>query len=93
MNYLYPPPEDNVRFESFCVSLLRDYWPSSEPELYGRSGQSQDGVDIIDVSGVEPLRAAQCKWKSLGNILSADELRSEVTNALGFELRSAITSF
>src|SRR3972149_2846443 len=86
MDYLYPPPSDDAKFESFCVSLLQDFWPASEPEQYGRRGQRQHGVDIIDVSGLEPLRAAQCKWKSIGKILSADDFKAEVEKALGFEL-------
>jgi hypothetical protein len=86
MNFQYAPPEES-KFEAFCVSFLRDFWPNSAPELYGRRGQGQQGVDIIDVSGEVTLRAAQCKWKSLGTILSVKEFKAEVAKALKVDLQ------
>jgi len=66
MDYTFPTPTDENAFESFCMRLLRVHWPSSDPQLYGRRRQRQDGVDITDESGAEPLRAAQCKYRKPG---------------------------
>ena len=53
MEHTFPTPTDEIAFETFCMRLLQVHWPNSDPQLYGRRGQRQDGVDIIDESGIE----------------------------------------
>jgi uncharacterized protein HemY len=84
MEYSYSPPTHEWDFETFCKRLLRVHWPKSEPQLYGRRGQRQHGVDILDESGVEPLRAAQCKFKKPGRLLTEAEVVGEVEKAKTF---------
>lgn len=84
MEYSYPPPTDEWAFEIFSMRFLKVHWPDSEPQRYGRRGQSQQGVDIIDESGVIPLRAAQCKFKSPGHFLAEGEVTAEVEKAKQF---------
>ena len=55
------PLANSDDFERLCLRLLKAYWNCPTLELYGRRGEGQDGIDIIDMSGEEPLRAAQCK--------------------------------
>jgi hypothetical protein len=84
MEYSYPPPTHEWDFETFCKRLLRVHWPKSEPQLYGRRGQRQHGVDILDESGVEPLHATQCKFKKPGRLLTEAEIVGEVEKAKTF---------
>jgi hypothetical protein len=41
-------------------------------------------VDIIDLSGQDPLRAAQCKLHEEGKPITEDEIRAEVEKAKHF---------
>ena len=85
MEYLFAPPTDEWSFEVFCLRLLKVHWPGSEPQRFGTRGQSQEGIDIIDMGGVEPLRAAQCKHKELGKLLTRSDIYRDVENAMRFE--------
>jgi tetratricopeptide (TPR) repeat protein len=53
-------------------------------DLYARRGEKQFGVDIVDLSGAEPLSAGQCKlheeWKSI----PPAEIKAEVEKAKTF---------
>ena len=55
------PPENDDDFERLCLLLLREYWNCPDLQMYGRRGQRQDGVDIVDLGGDPSPRAAQCK--------------------------------
>ena len=54
-------PRNDRDFEALCLKLLRTHCKCPELQLYATRGEAQAGVDIIDLSGQEPLRAAQCK--------------------------------
>lgn len=83
---LFPIPTDEDDFEDLCVDILRIYWNRPGLERYGTRGQRQNGVDILDLGGVNPLHAAQCKLREFGKKLSPTTIEEEVTDALGFEL-------
>jgi hypothetical protein len=82
---LFPIPTDEDDFEDLCVDILRIYWNRPGLERYGSRGQRQNGVDIFDLGGVNPLHAAQCKLREFGKKLSPTTIEEEVTDALGFE--------
>jgi len=67
------------------VDILRIYWSRPGLVRYGSRGQRQHGVDILDLGGVNPLHAAQCKLRELGKKLSPTTIEEEVTDALGFK--------
>jgi hypothetical protein len=81
---LFPIPTDEDDFEDLCVEVLRLYWKRPGLERYGSKGQRQDGVDILDLSGVNPLHAAQCKLREYGKKLSPADIDAEIKKALGF---------
>jgi hypothetical protein len=85
ISVLFPIPTDEDDFEDLCVDILRIYWNRPGLERYGSRGQRQNGVDILDLGGVNPLHAAQCKLRELGKKLSPTTIEEEVTDALGFE--------
>jgi tetratricopeptide (TPR) repeat protein len=80
----FPIPTDEDDFEDLCVDLLRLYWVRPGLERYGAKGQRQNGIDILDLKGVSPLHAAQCKLREYGKKLSPTDIETEVNNALSF---------
>jgi tetratricopeptide (TPR) repeat protein len=80
----YPPPEDWPKFQRLCQRVLQRLWHSGNVEIYGRVGQKQHGVDLLDVSGTRPLRAGQCKLYDASKSLSDREIRAEVQKAETF---------
>jgi len=83
----YPPPEDWPKFQRLCQRILQRLWHSENVEIYGRGGQAQQGVDLLDVSGTRPLRAGQCKLHNASRALSEREIRAEVAEAQLFPLQ------
>jgi hypothetical protein len=71
-------PQNDDDFEKLCRDLLRKHWTRPGLEIYGKRGERQDGVDVLELGGDEPLYAAQCKlkeeWKSLEPRKSATRL-------------------
>jgi hypothetical protein len=78
------PPANPDDFERLCLRLLKAHWNCSTLELYGRRGYRQDGIDIIDIGGAEPLRAAQCKLYDERTTLPPAVIEAEVGAAKRF---------
>ena len=72
-------------FVLLCLKLLRAYWRCPELEPYATREQPQHGVDIVDLSGQEPLRAAQCKLHEEGKVTTRSEVTDEIEKAKGFK--------
>ena len=81
---LFPIPSDDNDFEDLCVDLLRLHWNRPKLERFGRKGQKQFGIDILDLGGAVPLYAAQCKLREYGKTLSPTEISDEVDKARKF---------
>ena len=79
----FPIPKNERDFEEMCLQLLRRHWQLPRLELYGKRGERQFGVDILDLSGETPV-AAQCKLKEQGKRLTPAEIRAEVEKAMLF---------
>ncbi len=80
----FPIPKNEGDFEEMCLQLLRHHWRLPSLELYGKRGEHQFGVDIVDLSGETPV-VAQCKLKEQGKRLSPAEIRAEVEKAILFD--------
>lgn len=78
-------PRNEQDFEELCLRLLQAHWKCPELELYAARGQAQFGVDIIDLGGGVPLRAAQCKLHEEGKIATPGEVKAEVRKARHFQ--------
>ena len=85
MRKSYHKPRNEQDFEELCLKLLRAHWECPELDLYALRGQAQDGVDILDMSGQDPLRAAQCKLREEGKRLSKAEVEKEINKAKKFK--------
>jgi len=77
-------PANDRDFEILCLRLLRKHWSCPTLELYGRKGERQHGVDILDTGGGETLRAAQCKLRDRTKAISSVDIRLEIDKAKGF---------
>jgi tetratricopeptide (TPR) repeat protein len=77
-------PTDPDQFEKMCRDLLRLYWSRPGLEIFGKRGERQYGIDILDLSGETPLYAAQCKLKEEHKNLAPAEIQSEVDKAKQF---------
>ena len=52
-------PTNDDDFEKLCFELLRRYWSRPGLEIFGKHGERQVGIDILDVGGtVANLRSA-----------------------------------
>ncbi|MEE8115335.1 MAG: hypothetical protein V3T23_13405 [Nitrososphaerales archaeon] len=84
MQLRYPPLRNEDEFEELCLSLFRLYWNRPNLQRYGRRGQRQHGIDLIDLSGKPPFRAAQCKCLDPSRAITPSEIREEVKKAETF---------
>ena len=85
MRKSHPKPTNPEDFEILSANLLRAYWKCELVERYSTPGGAQEGIDIIDLSGKDPLRAAQCKLHEDSKPITAKEIEDEVTKARGFK--------
>jgi hypothetical protein len=53
-------------------------------QIFGKRGERQFGVDILDLSGETPLYAAQCKLKEEHKSLPPSDIQTEVAEAKKF---------
>ena len=77
-------PRNEEDFELLCLKLLRVHWTCPQLERYATRGQAQHGVDLVDLSGRDPLRAVQCKLHEEGKVTTASEVESEIEKAKTF---------
>jgi hypothetical protein len=68
-------------FADFCVRLLKAVFKQDSFQKFGKRGESQDGIDIIDFSHSVPFRAAQCKLHEPQKTCPPEEIREEVRKA------------
>jgi hypothetical protein len=79
--YSINPPTSDETFEELCLAILKRHWAREGLERFGKKGERQFGVDILDVLGESPLHAAQCKLKEVWKTLEPAEIRTEVDKA------------
>jgi hypothetical protein len=81
--YVFPIPESDDVFDEMVRDACAIEWGDPETQRNGRSGQSQNGVDVFGYpheSGGR-CRAAQSKLRAKGKPLTKGEIHKEVANA------------
>jgi tetratricopeptide (TPR) repeat protein len=74
-------------FADFCVRLLKAVFRCESFEKYAKRGESQDGIDIIDMAHGKPFRTAQCKLHETHKTCPPEEIRAEVKKAAGSDFK------
>ena len=77
-------PTSDDEFERLCLELLRRHWSRPGLQIFGKRGERQYGIDILDLSGETPVYAAQCKLKEEHKSLQPAEIQVEVDEAKKF---------
>ena len=85
MRKSHPRPTNPEDFEILATNLLRGHWKCEQVERYSTPGGAQEGIDIIDLSGKDPLRAAQCKLHKDNKPITSREIEDEVAKAREFK--------
>ena len=60
----FPKFKDDSEFEEFVKDLFAAHWKDENVQIYGRSGQSQNGVDVYLLGSIRNnniTRGIQCK--------------------------------
>jgi hypothetical protein len=63
------------------MKLLRLKWKAPGLIQYGKRGQRQYGIDLIDLRARESLKAAQCKLRESHTAISPRVIEEEVEKA------------
>ncbi len=87
MHFDHPPPRSWEHFEELCADTFQEEWHDGSLIRNGRTGQAQNGVDIVGRMGAEWPVGIQCKRKSVWPVktVSTAELDEEVEKAKGFQ--------
>ncbi|MES2898665.1 MAG: helix-turn-helix transcriptional regulator [Pseudomonadota bacterium] len=83
---IFAPTEPSA-FERLCHDLFAELWGDPNAQLFGRSGQRQNGVDIfgLDNRAARALCGVQCKVRQLQDSgLSIKDIQAEIALAEQF---------
>lgn len=83
----YAPPKSWDQFEELCADLFQTSWNDSSLVRHGRSGQSQDGVDIVARHGALYPVGIQCKRRAKWPVskVTIAQIDSEIKDADEFK--------
>lgn len=81
-SFRYRAPKTDDEFEEFCLALYKLHLVLPGLTRYGRRGQRQHGIDLIDLESPPPQVAIQCKAEGIEAVYPEKRLRSEVDKAL-----------
>lgn len=82
----FPKFKDDSDFESFIKDLFSAHWKVDNVQIYGRSGQRQNGVDVYSIgndTNNNVTRAIQCKVRK--NKFTKTEIEDEISFARKFK--------
>lgn len=81
--YLYPKPDNDGFFESFCLKVFRSYLKLPHLQKYGRRGHSQFGIDLLSVQP-DGVVSIQCRLKTTSKGLTVKEVDAVIEDAKTF---------
>lgn len=80
----FPKPKDDKEFEEIIRDLFAALWRDENTQIYGRSGQRQNGVDVYGRPDLgDAYYGIQCKLRNTGN-LTRKEIKEEIVKARSF---------
>jgi tetratricopeptide (TPR) repeat protein len=81
MGFRWQQPDNEADFELLCLRYLRHEWKCPGLQRFGKRGERQFGIDLIDPTGSQPIRAAQCKHHEMDKTIPFHEVEAEVEKA------------
>jgi len=83
----YAPPKSWDQFEEMCADLFQTMWNDASLVRHGRSGQSQDGVDIVARHNALYPVGIQCKRRAKWPVskVTIAQIDSEIKDAEAFK--------
>jgi hypothetical protein len=83
----YVPPKSWDQFEEMCADLFQTMWNDASLVRHGRSGQSQDGVDVVARHGALYPVGIQCKRRAKWPVskVTIAQIDSEIKDAEAFK--------
>ncbi|WP_395669346.1 restriction endonuclease [Rhodoferax sp.] len=83
----YAPPKSWDQFEEMCADLFQTMWSDASLVRHGRSGQSQDGVDIVARHNALYPVGIQCKRRTKWPVskVTVAQIGSEIRDAEAFK--------
>ena len=72
------------RFEDLCLEVLKQHWSRLGLQRFGKRGERQYGIDLLDTWAEDPVYVAQCKLKEVWKNLQPHEIEEEVDKAKTF---------
>ncbi|WP_442483673.1 PIN domain-containing protein [Aeoliella sp. SH292] len=81
MRHEYPHPGNEDELEEFCVRFFRHVERRAGLIRYGKRGEAQHGIDIIDQRAVSPHIVIQCKRHEQGKTIPPADIKAEVAAA------------
>jgi hypothetical protein len=82
-SFLYPKPDNEVFFESFCLKVFSARLKLPHLQKYGRRGQSQFGIDLLSAQPDGAL-GIQCRLKTTSKGLTVEEVDAIIEDAKTF---------
>jgi tetratricopeptide (TPR) repeat protein len=76
-------PDNYFEFQAFCLRFFKKRNRCDGLQEYGKSGQKQYGIDLLDTFSESALLAVQCKLIEPGKKLKESKVREEVAKAEG----------
>ncbi len=81
----FPRPKDEEEFQEIIRDLYAAHWKDDNVQIYGRSGQTQHGVDVYGYPNKSTLCfGIQCKVRNLGELTKA-KIEIEIKKARNFK--------
>ena len=59
-----PPLDDEILFERLILDILNEI-EGNQYQLFGRRGQEQKGIDIVNIRSIDERTVIQCKKKDI----------------------------
>ncbi|HWM90484.1 MAG TPA: GreA/GreB family elongation factor [Thermoanaerobaculia bacterium] len=82
-SFLYPKPDNEVFFESFCLKVFSAHLKLPHLQKYGRRGQSQFGIDLLSAQP-DGVLGIQCRLKTTSKGLTVEEVDAIIEDARTF---------
>jgi tetratricopeptide (TPR) repeat protein len=81
MGFRWQQLDNEDDFELLCLRYLRHEWKCPGLQRFGKRGERQFGIDLIDPTGSKPIRAAQCKHHEMDKTIPFHEVEAEIEKA------------